>query len=124
MVSFNLKDGKEYEIPDKIIVQITKTDTSLSDGERIVKQDLKTGLNEALELGIISVKKEYQKLGVTAFIIKKLFDRVCQNPNIEYAVTGVQLETNTGAISSLDMFERELIRKKTCYIKSLKEKDA
>ena len=80
---------------------------------------------KALELGIISVKKEYQKLGVTAFIIKKLFDRVCQNPNIEYAVTGVQLETNTGAITSLEMFERELIRRKTCYIKKLtKEKDA
>ena len=80
---------------------------------------------KAIELGIISVKKEYQKLGVTAFIIKKLFDRVCQNPNIEYAVTGVQLETNTGAITSLEMFERELIRRKTCYIKKLtKEKDA
>ena len=79
----------------------------------------------AIELGIISVKKEYQKLGVTAFIIKKLFDRVCKNPNIEYAVTGVQLETNTGAISSLEMFDRELIRRKTCYIKKLiKEKDA
>lgn len=74
---------------------------------------------KAIELGIISVKKEYQKLGVTAFIIKKLFDRLSKLPNVKYADTGVQLETNTGAITSLEMFERELIRKKTCYIKKL-----
>ena len=74
---------------------------------------------EVVELGIISVKKEYQKLGVTAFIIKKLMDRLSAMPNIQYADTGVQLETNTGAIGSLDMFERELIRRKTCYIKKL-----
>ncbi len=73
----------------------------------------------AVELGIISVKKEYQKLGVTGFIIKKLFDRLMAIPSIKYADTGVQLETNTGAISSLEMFDRELIRRKTCYIKSL-----
>lgn len=74
---------------------------------------------KAVELGIIAVKKEYQKLGVTAFIIKKLFDRISNIPTIKEAVTGVQLETNTGAISSLEMFERELIRKKTCYIKKI-----
>ncbi len=44
-------------VPDKIIVQVTKTDTSLSDGERIVKQGLKTGLSEALEYGIISLER-------------------------------------------------------------------
>lgn len=70
----------------------------------------------AVELGIIAVKKEYQKLGVTAFIINKLLDRITSVSSIKYAVTGVQLETNTNAISSLDMFERELIRKKICYI--------
>ena len=46
-------------------------------------------------------------------------DRLSAMPNIQYADTGVQLETNTGAIGSLDMFERELIRRKTCYIKKL-----
>lgn len=74
---------------------------------------------KAVELGIISVKKEYQKFGVTAFIIKKLLDRLSKLPNVKYADTGVQLETNTGAISSLEMFDRELIRRKTCYIKKL-----
>lgn len=73
----------------------------------------------AVEFGIISVKKEYQKLGVTAFIIKKILERISTLPNVKYADTGVQLETNTNAISSLEMFERELIRRKTCYIKKL-----
>ncbi len=73
----------------------------------------------AVELGIICVKKEYQKLGVTGFIIKKLLERLSSIPGIQYADTGVQLETNTGAITSLEMFERELIRKRTCYIKKL-----
>ena len=74
---------------------------------------------KALELGIISVKKEYQKLGVTGFIIKKLFDRLSELKDIKYADTGVQLETNLGAITSLEMFDRTLIRRKTCYIKPL-----
>ena len=73
----------------------------------------------AVEFGIISVKKEYQKLGVTAFIIKNILERLSKIPTIKYADTGVQLETNTGAIRSLEMFDRTLIRKKTCYIKKL-----
>lgn len=74
---------------------------------------------KAIELAIIAVKKEYQKLGVTAFMIKSLMERVGKIESIKYADTGVQLETNTSAIRSLEMFERELIRKKTCYIKKL-----
>ena len=73
----------------------------------------------AVEFGIMAVKKEYQKLGVTAFIIKKILERLSEIPTIQYADTGVQLETNTSAISSLEMFERELIRRKICYIKKL-----
>ena len=73
----------------------------------------------AVEFGIIAVKKEYQKLGVTAFMIKKLLERLSKIKTIKYGDTGVQLETNTNAIRSLEMFDRTLIRKKTCYIKKL-----
>lgn len=75
---------------------------------------------KAVELGIIAVKQEYQKLGVTAFIIKNLMGRLNSIKTAKYADTGVQLENNTNAIRSLEMFERELIRKKICYIKKLK----
>ena len=58
LIIMNEKEYMGKNVPDKIIVQIVKTDTSLSDGERIVKQDLKTGLNEALELGIIWLERK------------------------------------------------------------------
>lgn len=74
---------------------------------------------EAIEFGIQAVKKEYQKLGVTAFMIKRLMDRLRKIKSIKYGDTGVQLETNVAAIRSLEMFERTLIRKKTCYIKKV-----
>ncbi len=71
-----------------------------------------------LELGLIAVKPEYQKLGVTSLIIKNMLGRMIEN-NIEYCDTGCQLEDNTMAIKSLDMFEREVVRRKICYLKNL-----
>ena len=58
LIIMNEKEYMGKNIPDKVIVQVMKTDTSLSDGERIVKQDLKSGLNEALELGIIWLERK------------------------------------------------------------------
>ena len=58
LIIMNEKEYMGKSVPDKVIVQIMKTDTSLSDGERIVKQDLKSGLNEALELGIIWLERK------------------------------------------------------------------
>lgn len=75
---------------------------------------------KTLELGLIAVKPEYQKLGVTALIIRNMQSRMIKN-GIKYADTGCQLEDNTAAIKSLDMFERKLIRRKICYIKLLGE---
>ncbi len=71
-----------------------------------------------LELGLIAVKPEYQKMGVTALIIKNMLQRMIDN-NIEYCDTGCQLEDNLPAISALDMFEREAVRRKICYLKAL-----
>ena len=51
---------KEYKgtmVPDKIIIQIMKTDKDLSDGEKIVKQELKSGLAESFELGLIWLER-------------------------------------------------------------------
>lgn len=51
---------KEYKgtmVPDKIIIQIMKTDKELSDGEKIVKQELKSGLAESFELGLIWLER-------------------------------------------------------------------
>lgn len=74
---------------------------------------------KVLELGLIAVKPEYQKQGVTALIIRNMLQRMIDN-KITYCDTGCQLEDNIPAIAALDMFDRDLIRRKTCYIKELK----
>ena len=75
---------------------------------------------KTIELALIAVKPKYQKMGLTAVIIKNMFGRILKRGNIEYADTGCQLETNAAALSSLDVFNREIIRRRTCYIKKLK----
>lgn len=72
-----------------------------------------------LELALIAVKPKYQRMGVTAIIINNIMERVIKNGNIDYCDTGNQLETNTSVINALSMLDRELIRKKVCYLKKL-----
>ncbi len=43
----------DNEVPDKVLVQIVNTDQSLPAHERIAKQDLKTGLFDAFDIGVI-----------------------------------------------------------------------
>lgn len=71
-----------------------------------------------LELALIAVKPKYQKMGVTAIIINNLMERIIPD-KVEYADTGCQLETNVSVINALDMIERDLIRRKVCYLKKL-----
>ena len=75
---------------------------------------------KTLELALIAVKPEYQKMGLTAVIISKMFGRILERGNIEYCDTGCQLETNTPALAALNVFKRDIVRRKTCYIKKLK----
>lgn len=46
-------NGKECEVPDKIILQILSTDTKLPPHERVVKQFDRSGLYDAMEIGLI-----------------------------------------------------------------------
>lgn len=48
---------KEYEVPDKILVQILSTDTQKPAYERVVKQFDKTGLFDAMDIGLIWLDK-------------------------------------------------------------------
>ncbi len=47
------EDGKEVEIPDKIIVQVLNTDTKLPPHERVVKQFDRQGLFDAMDIGLV-----------------------------------------------------------------------
>lgn len=73
---------------------------------------------KSVELGLIAVRPEYQKKGVTAVMISNMQKRLMKN-GIVYCDAGPQLEDNTPAIEALDMFEREMVRTKVCYIKKL-----
>ena len=53
----NLKEQNGKMVPDKVLIQIKKTDRSLSEQERIVKQDMKNGLYEAFDLGVIWLER-------------------------------------------------------------------
>lgn len=52
-----VKQG-DTEVPDKVLIQIVNTDKSLPAHERIAKQDLKTGLYDAFELGLIWLDRQ------------------------------------------------------------------
>lgn len=51
------KDVGEREVPDKVLVQIMNSDSSLPDHKRIAKQDIKNGLGEALDIGIVWLER-------------------------------------------------------------------
>ena len=56
VIKFNIlsakKDG-EKEIPDKVSVQLLKSDVSLPEKERIVKETTKATMFEALDFGFV-----------------------------------------------------------------------
>lgn len=49
MIIMSEKEDGGVKVPDKILIQLLKTDNSLPDHERIVKQDMKSGFYEAFE---------------------------------------------------------------------------
>ena len=57
LIIMNETEFRGKNVPDKILVQITKTDKELSDVDKIVKQDLRTGLADAFELGFVWLER-------------------------------------------------------------------
>lgn len=74
-----------------------------------------------LELALVGVRPKYQKMGVTAIIIRNMLTRIIKNGIIS-CDTGCQLEDNYPALAVLDMFERKVVRRKVCYLKTLSKK--
>jgi len=57
MTIMTTKPYHGHDVADKVLIQILKTDASLSAQEKIVKQDMKNSLTEALDLGIIWLER-------------------------------------------------------------------
>ena len=60
MTIMTTKQQNNKEVPDKILIQVVKTDKNLSAQERIVKQDMKSGLYDAFEIGLIWLERHKQ----------------------------------------------------------------
>lgn len=76
---------------------------------------------KVLELGLIAVHPDYQKKGAVALIIRNMLERIQKN-GIEYCDAGQELVTNEAVQTAFEMFDRELVRTKICYVKSLEGK--
>ena len=57
MIIMSTKDEGGKQVPDKILLQLLKTDSSLPDHEKIVKQDMKSGFYDAFEIGLIWLER-------------------------------------------------------------------
>ena len=57
VVKFTIVSENASGDPDKIKVQLLKSDTSLSDKERIVKETTKSSMFEALDVGFIWLER-------------------------------------------------------------------
>lgn len=57
MTIMTTKMQRDHEVPENVLIQILKTDNTLSDREKIVKQDMKRGLSEAFDLGLIWLER-------------------------------------------------------------------
>lgn len=74
--------------------------------------------NDALDLLLIAVKPEYQNRGINAAILNK-FMHSCIKNGIKYAESGPMLEKNEKILAQWQMFEKEYIKRRRCYIKQL-----
>ena len=52
MIIMSEKEYKGKKVPDQIYVQLLSTDTSKPMKDRVVKESMKSGMNEALDIGV------------------------------------------------------------------------
>lgn len=57
MVIMSTKEYKGQTVPDKVVVQLMNTDTTLPTSKRIVKQSIQEGLFGAMDLGMVWLER-------------------------------------------------------------------
>lgn len=73
---------------------------------------------KVLELGLIAVRPDLQKMGAVSLVIRNMLQRIQKN-GIEYCEAGQELITNEPVQRAFEMFDRDLVRTKVCYVKKL-----
>ena len=79
--------------------------------------------NEAADLFLIAVRPDLQGKGVNAVILNHMYDNYQKN-GIRWIETGPQLETNAKILGQWEMFEKELHKRRRCFIKDLQTEPA
>ncbi|MBE6778296.1 MAG: N-acetyltransferase [Ruminococcaceae bacterium] len=74
--------------------------------------------NDALDMFLIAVKPELQGAAINAIILDKLIQSAAKG-GIRYAETGPQLETNAKILAQWKLFDKELHKRRRCYIKDI-----
>ncbi len=74
--------------------------------------------NNALDMFLIAVRPELQGSGLNAVVLDHLIQSATKN-GIVYAETGPQLETNAKILAQWKTFDKELHKRRRCYIKDI-----
>ena len=76
------------------------------------------GHNDVLEMFLIGVDPEYQKLGLPAIMMNELLKNCIKN-GVKYCETGPELETNAHVQGLWKSFETRQHKKRRCWIKKI-----
>ncbi len=74
--------------------------------------------HDALDMFLIAVRPELQGTAINAIILDHLITGAVKN-GIRYAETGPMLETNSKILAQWKLFDKELHKRRRCYIKDI-----
>lgn len=74
--------------------------------------------NDTIDLLLIAVRPDYQKLGVNGIVINKILHG-CRKMGIQHAETGPTLENNAHVLAQWKGFEVDQHKRRRCFVKSL-----
>lgn len=76
------------------------------------------GKNDILEMFLIGVDPEYQKLGIPAIIMNKMI-KICIKNGVKICETGPELETNIDIQGMWKTFETRQHKRRRCWVKEI-----
>ena len=76
------------------------------------------GKNDVLEMFLIGVDPEYQKLGIPAIMMNEMI-KVCAKNNVKICETGPELELNTDVQGLWKTFECRNHKRRRCWVKEI-----
>ena len=76
------------------------------------------GKNEVLEMFLVGVEPEYQKLGIPAIMMNTILKKCIEN-GVIYCETGPELETNSDVQGMWKGFETRQHRRRRCFVKQI-----